>query len=174
MRPASITLVGVSPPLEGLQWRSDALLRVGRLDTLEIYLNDPSISRRHAEVLATDEGWVVHDLGSTNGTFVNGVRVGRANRRLRPNDLLQCGNLALLVTHLEEDVPDRPRPAGPSALVESASRRSWEQALEALEGRQEPPRPQCHHLLNLLRSGYHLCHSATVDELLLSVLEDVV
>ena len=39
-------------------------LRAGRLDSLEIVLQDDSVSRRHAEVRATDKGWRLADLGS--------------------------------------------------------------------------------------------------------------
>jgi DNA-binding NtrC family response regulator len=38
-------------------------------------LNDGKVSRRHARVVFTDNNWVVHDLGSTNGSFVDGLRV---------------------------------------------------------------------------------------------------
>src|SRR3954453_12100448 len=106
-----IALGGVSPQLQGQRWESETILRVGRLDTLEVFLDDPSISRRHAEILATDQGWMARDLGSTNGTFLNGTRLGRSDRRLRREDVLQCGSLFLVVTDLEESARPRARPA---------------------------------------------------------------
>lgn len=42
----------------------------------DIELDDDSVSRRHAELVATPEGWLVRDLGSTNGTTVAGRRLG--------------------------------------------------------------------------------------------------
>ena len=56
-------------------WESAAKLRIGRQDTLEIVLNDGSVSRQHAEIYATSHGWRVKDLRSTNGTtlVVTGV-----------------------------------------------------------------------------------------------------
>ena len=48
---------------------------VGRAVTSDIPIYDPTVSRRHAELTATDQGVRVRDLGSSNGTFVNGTRV---------------------------------------------------------------------------------------------------
>jgi pSer/pThr/pTyr-binding forkhead associated (FHA) protein len=56
-------------------WESADLLRVGRLDALEVVLLDPSVSRYHAEIRWTGRGWRFRDLGSTNGTRLNGVRL---------------------------------------------------------------------------------------------------
>ncbi len=58
-------------------WDGDHRLSIGRLPNCDIVLNDGSISRRHAEVAYTEAGWVIRDLGSTNGTLLNGVRLGR-------------------------------------------------------------------------------------------------
>jgi adenylate cyclase len=48
---------------------------VGRADDCDLPIDDPTVSRRHAELDATDSGLRLHDLGSTNGTFVDGRRV---------------------------------------------------------------------------------------------------
>ena len=98
-----IVLTGIGPKLQGLRWESDSTLRIGRLDSLEIVLNDSSISRRHAEVAATVDGWIVRDLGSMNGTMLNGKRLGRTDQTLQHNDVLQCGDLVLGVSLQETD-----------------------------------------------------------------------
>jgi hypothetical protein len=55
-----------------------AIITVGRADDNDLMLPDPEVSRHHAQ-LAPDEGtWRVVDLGSTNGTWVNGTRVTAA------------------------------------------------------------------------------------------------
>jgi len=74
-------------------------------------LTDPTISRRHAE-LTPDEGkWVLRDLESSNGTFVNGVRLS-APRTLQPGDQIRTGGtLILFGEHL------RPRPGQRSIRV---------------------------------------------------------
>ena len=51
--------------------------RFGRDESCEIHLDDPMVSRRHAEVVHADGRWWVQDLGSRNGTLLNGKRVTR-------------------------------------------------------------------------------------------------
>ena len=53
-------------------------------------LNDQTISRRHAELTPDNGKWYLRDLGSSNGTFVNGVRVTEA-RMLHPGDQVRAG-----------------------------------------------------------------------------------
>ena len=57
-------------------------------------VNDSNISRRHAEVRVTPTAYVVVDLGSTNGTMVNGVKIA-GEQRLRDGDIISVGS-----THL--------------------------------------------------------------------------
>ena len=67
---------------------------IGRLPECDITLDDPNVSRRHAEIRPRGDGFVLVDLGSTNGTRVNGVRGRRARAarrrraRLRQHPLL--------------------------------------------------------------------------------------
>src|SRR5881227_3033259 len=116
----SIRLRGVSGAFKGRTWEASELLRVGRLDSLEIVLDDNSVSRYHAEIRATDRGWRVRDLGSTNGTRLNGVRLGNGQWPLRPRDLLQFGEVAVVVEAIEEaedQVALASAPPAPSASV---------------------------------------------------------
>ncbi|MGH9138409.1 MAG: FhaA domain-containing protein [Acidimicrobiales bacterium] len=66
------------------------ILTIGRLPESNIVLADPNVSRSHAEIRPRGTGYVVVDLGSTNGTKVNGVRVSEQD--LRDNDVLTFGN----------------------------------------------------------------------------------
>ena len=50
-------------------------VRVGRADDNDLVLADPEVSRHHARLELDDQGWHAIDLGSTNGTWVNGVRL---------------------------------------------------------------------------------------------------
>jgi FHA domain len=69
--------------------QEDELL-IGRASDCDVLLEDRSVSRRHARLIFRDSQWVINDLGSTNGTVVNGVRVGRC--QLRAGDHLLLGS----------------------------------------------------------------------------------
>jgi hypothetical protein len=68
-------------------------IAIGRLPDCDIVLNDPNVSRRHAEVRRRGNDFVVVDLGSTNGTKVNGD--GVKQRRLADGDEISVGNTTL-------------------------------------------------------------------------------
>lgn len=71
----------------------ETTVSVGRLPECDITVVDPNVSRRHAEIQPRGDGFVVVDLGSTNGTRVNGVRV--SERELHDGDELGFGNVLL-------------------------------------------------------------------------------
>ena len=48
---------------------------VGREDGADVVIDNPSVSRRHAEIRLGDGGWEVQDLGSSNGTFIRGTKI---------------------------------------------------------------------------------------------------
>jgi len=62
---------------------------IGRSRECEVVLEDPNVSRRHAEMRRDNGRWVIADLGSTNGIKVNGRRVDRA--ALEPGDRITLG-----------------------------------------------------------------------------------
>lgn len=66
---------------------------VGRGDTCELVIPDPTTSRQHARVTRGPQGTELADLGSTNGTYVNGRRVVRC--LLRHGDRVQVGGAVL-------------------------------------------------------------------------------
>jgi pSer/pThr/pTyr-binding forkhead associated (FHA) protein len=67
---------------------------IGRSRDCDIVLDDANVSRRHAEVRPRGDGWIVSDLGSTNGVTVNGVRIEQA-QVLRPGDRVEVGTTTL-------------------------------------------------------------------------------
>ena len=93
-------------------------LVVGRGLTSDIAIYDPTISRRHAELTAGADGVQVKDLDSSNGTCINGARVGGG--RLRLDDTVTFGKVSFRLTGGGPAVPVLQRPAiaaeaGPAA-----------------------------------------------------------
>jgi pSer/pThr/pTyr-binding forkhead associated (FHA) protein len=66
---------------------------IGRGADATIRVSDSSVSRRHAEVRPAGDGWVLADLGSTNGTRVNGMPV--TERKLEDGDAIGVGDATL-------------------------------------------------------------------------------
>jgi FHA domain-containing protein len=63
---------------------------IGRSRDADVVLDDPNVSRRHAEVRPSGGSWIVNDLGSTNGIKVNGRRV-EGPQSLRRGDVIEIG-----------------------------------------------------------------------------------
>ena len=76
---------------------------VGRAPTSDIPIIDPTISRRHAELHSTDKGFLIRDLGSSNGTFVNGSRIDTG--RAAPGDLISFGKVGFRLVINDGTVP---------------------------------------------------------------------
>jgi pSer/pThr/pTyr-binding forkhead associated (FHA) protein len=70
-------------------------LILGRHRACDVVFSDRTVSRHHARLVYRDGSWVLQDLESTNGTTVNGVRVGRC--ALRPGDRLALGDQQLRI-----------------------------------------------------------------------------
>jgi hypothetical protein len=66
---------------------------IGRAPGSAVHLTDSSVSRRHAEIRPSGNTWIVADLGSTNGTKVNGATV--SERVLRDGDVVTVGDVQL-------------------------------------------------------------------------------
>lgn len=67
---------------------------VGRDPQSDIFLNDVTVSRRHAEIAVGETGVSLSDVGSLNGTYVNSVRVDQA--RLQHGDVVQVGRFEMI------------------------------------------------------------------------------
>ncbi|TCJ19829.1 FHA domain-containing protein [Rubrobacter taiwanensis] len=80
---------------------------IGRMPDNSIRLDDGKLSRRHARIEFRDGGYWLSDLGSSNGTFVNGIRLG-APYLLRPGDTITCGDTQLVFRPAAEgESPER-------------------------------------------------------------------
>lgn len=82
-------------PNEGARYLLDSdVVTVGRHPDSDIFLDDITVSRRHAELRRDDNGFSVHDVGSLNGTYVNGRRV--EDQVVTTGDELQVGKFKLM------------------------------------------------------------------------------
>jgi pSer/pThr/pTyr-binding forkhead associated (FHA) protein len=89
-------LIGVLPSGEKLEYLIDKHeVELGKAAHNHIVLTDPTVSNTHAIVIARDAGYTIVDLGSRNGTFVNGERLGSQAHTLRHGDKVQLGQTVL-------------------------------------------------------------------------------
>ena len=101
-RPASM----VFPPGSGTSFS------IGRTQDCDLRIADLSVSRRHAQLERGEDGWLLSDLGSHNGTRVNGWLV-REPVPVRPGDVLQFGSAMFVITGPEgPGIPPRAGPRG--------------------------------------------------------------
>ena len=89
-------LIGVLPSGEKLEYLIDKHeVEIGKAAHNHITLTDPTVSNTHAIVISRDAGYTIVDLGSRNGTFVNGERLGSQAHTLRHGDKIQLGQTVL-------------------------------------------------------------------------------
>ncbi|MGF1573908.1 MAG: FHA domain-containing protein [Sumerlaeia bacterium] len=69
-------------------------LLIGRLPDNHLSLNHTSVSRRHARISLTNKGMMIQDMGSQNGTTINGIPV-KSEMPIRPGDVLRIGYVPL-------------------------------------------------------------------------------
>src|SRR5918994_3490609 len=116
MTPALVFKEG---PLSGQRIEVDAELVLGREDAA-LTIDDEELSRRHAVIRPGDGGIEIEDLGSTNGTFVNGSRI-EGPTRLAGGDTVKLGRSVLEVESaraaatVAAPVPAAPAPPTPAA-----------------------------------------------------------
>jgi len=96
-------------------------LTIGRDSTNEITINDAEVSRRHARLTFQGGKYVLEDLGSTNGTFVNGQRLA-GPRVLKAGEVVSFGEQIVLVFEVVTNDPGATMVSPRAAAVPSASR----------------------------------------------------
>jgi pSer/pThr/pTyr-binding forkhead associated (FHA) protein len=102
-------------PLASLLFRSGDLkgrrlpikvpvVNIGRGDYNDIVIGDASVSTMHAKLQRREEVWILIDLGSTNGTYVEGERLS-GEAPLTPGTTLRFGDVIALFEPLDDNVP---------------------------------------------------------------------
>jgi pSer/pThr/pTyr-binding forkhead associated (FHA) protein len=93
---------------------------VGRLPENMLQIEDASVSSRHAEILFENNAWFIRDIGSTNGTYLNGAKIEHA--LLNHGDELRFGSVVSLYTD-RNDSSEHHFGAAESLAAASESRR---------------------------------------------------
>jgi DNA-binding NtrC family response regulator len=83
-----------------------AAISIGSLGENDLVVTDSTVSRQHCLIVQEDEAYLLQDLGSTNGTFVDGVRVREAF--LAPGCTIRVGNAEILFEAADQDVEVQP------------------------------------------------------------------
>lgn len=103
--PGGMFLEQARPP-SSRHWQLDGdRMAIGRDPSSTIYVDDTSISRHHADLIRQGLTWSIVDARSTNGTFVNGMRVNEAV--LRAHDRIRIGGIELVVRQSDPGPQDR-------------------------------------------------------------------
>ena len=102
-------------PLPPLQLRTDVPVSIGRDKSCEFPLRKSDVSRRHAEIRFEGSHFVFHDLGSTNGSYLNGARL-----RIPPAWMMGWSRARTLAL---DHVGHEPRVCGSHGLALELSRR---------------------------------------------------
>ena len=123
------------------------VFRVGRNETCHLRPQSEQVSREHAEIAIGEASVMVRDLGSRNGTFVNGKPITEPHA-LKNGELLQIGHLTFAVSIVGAPAaaaaaPSRPTPLPQpaSAIPDGASRDEIDSWLVADHGHPTPDRP---------------------------------
>jgi pilus assembly protein CpaF len=81
------------------------IIRIGRQKNNDVVLLDELVSKHHAEIICEGSKMMVKDMGSTNGTMVNGHLIG-VNKVIGAEDVVKLGNTSIRVEWEEEDVTE--------------------------------------------------------------------
>jgi pSer/pThr/pTyr-binding forkhead associated (FHA) protein len=120
----------------GRQTRLDGAVEIGRDASTNLPLDDEQASRRHARVSAQGDLAIVEDLGSTNGTYVNGQPI-EGPRAVRPGDKIRVG-LTVIELRTAQDVQRQPSAVQPIPQVTRLS----QGVLEPVSEQELEPEPE--------------------------------
>ncbi len=161
------------------------VVSLGREGSNTIQLHDSEVSRNHAEVRNQDDAYVLVDLQSSNGTFVNSETI--SEHVLQSGDRVQIGRTLMIFTHAEDssavdlaedvDIVGKDRAAQGSRIVKSISHQEGSQLLHGAEGTsvdesESPWLARARSNLQIMyRTALAVSHTLDIDQLLQRILE---
>lgn len=95
--PNNWQLIGLTPALGDLSITVGTSLSIGRSDNNDVVLASPQVSRQHAKINRIGDKLYLQDLGSANGTFINGERVSKEATLIQANDELAFADILFTI-----------------------------------------------------------------------------
>jgi adenylate cyclase len=154
-------------PLDGgapIALPSGRAVVLGRGGACDIHLSDDTVSRQHAELRGEERGITVRDLGSANGTAINGVRV--AEGRVGPNDVIDFGSSAFRVMDASPHAAE-----SPAAAEEEVPAGTSVRAVDVGSGGDALGSLQAERLARLVELARHLSGEIEVPRVLAAVVD---
>ena len=103
-----LSLVFLVGPIAGRRYKlADGEYVIGRRSDCQIFVPDMRVSRQHARLWKEGDGWTLEDLGSNNGTFVNGGRLEGSTQLRHDDEILIASNKIRVEA---QDHPSDPMP----------------------------------------------------------------
>ena len=131
-------LIGVLPSGDKLEYFiNQHETEIGKAAHNHIVLSDPTVSNTHAILIARDKAYSIVDLGSRNGTFVNGERLGTHAHTLRHGDTIQLGQTVLTFKNRAETTANITATLSAEALAEVRKRAGIPEKTEPPAGKAE-------------------------------------
>jgi signal transduction histidine kinase len=155
-------------------------LAIGRDPRNPIQLQDSEVSRRHAQIVQTDNGFELVDLNSSNGTFVNNQKVGQLE--LHSGDRVQMGRTLMIFTGNEDNssidlaeevnIVDRNQTIDESRIVSTISREEGSRIFSGDEFTASPWLARVRSNLQIMyRTALAVSHTMDIDQLLQRIME---
>ena len=114
------SLVFLAGPIAGRRYKlADGEYVIGRRSDCQIFVPDMRVSRQHARLWKAGEAWQIEDLGSNNGTFVNGAKIAIATP-LQQDDEVLIANNRIRVELTDPVAESRPPEGNPVTIVDVA------------------------------------------------------
>jgi signal transduction histidine kinase len=155
-------------------------VKIGRDSSNDVQLHDTEVSRHHAELAWTGEGFTLHDHNSSNGTFVNGARVREL--QLTSGDQVQVGGTLMLYTGPQDQEDDLSETVAISPPTQTPNRPHIVRSISQDEGNRffqfSADVPQASWLARardtlqvIYNTALAISHTLDIDQLLQRILE---
>jgi len=158
----------------------DSVLGLGRDPSNPIHIHDSEVSRRHAQIVQTEQGFDLVDLNSSNGTFINSQPIDQ--QTLASGDRVQLGRTLMIFTGNEDgssidlleevDIVDQNRLTEGSRIVKSITREEGSRIFADLDSSSSPWLARARSNLQVMyRTALAVSHTLDIEQLLERILE---